>query len=147
MWVPQSDRLSFRPLCLCTSQGYYVNLLKFTGGGGVLGRHRHSSPVHALTLRGEWGYDEHEWRAGAGTYVYEPPGETHTLVVDDDCDEMITLFHVTGSLLYVGGGRGGTEEEEGVVIGYDDVFTKLDKARRWYEECGLGRDFADRLIR
>ena len=28
IWVPQTDCLSFRPLCFCTSQGYYVNLLK-----------------------------------------------------------------------------------------------------------------------
>ncbi|KAL3777404.1 hypothetical protein ACHAW5_010970 [Stephanodiscus triporus] len=139
VWVPQTDRLSFRPLCLCTSQGYYVNLLKFAGGG-VLGRHRHSSPVHALTLRGSWGYLEHDWHARPGTYVYEPPGETHTLVVDEGCDEMIALFHVTGSLMYV-------SEGTGEVTGYDDVFTKLEKARRWYEECGLGRDYADRLVR
>ena len=139
VWVPQTDRLSFRPLCLCTSQGYYVNLLKFAGGG-VLGRHRHSSPVHALTLRGSWGYLEHDWHARPGTYVYEPPGETHTLVVDEGCDEMIALFHVTGSLMYV-------SEGTGEVTGYDDVFTKLEMARRWYEECGLGRDYADRLIR
>ena len=53
VWVPQTDCLSFRPLCLCVSQGYYVNLLKFKGGG-MLSRHRHSSPVHALTLKGKW---------------------------------------------------------------------------------------------
>jgi hypothetical protein len=53
LWVPQTDCLSFRPLCLCVSQGYYVNLLKFNGGG-MLSRHRHSSPVHALTLKGNW---------------------------------------------------------------------------------------------
>ena len=61
------------------------------------------------------------------------------------------LFHVTGSLLYVSGGGAedgdGEEEEEEVVTGYDDVFTKLEKARRWYESCGLGRDYADRLVR
>lgn len=68
VWVPQTDCLSFRPLCLCTSQGYYVNLLKFKGGG-ILGRHRHSSPVHAFTLKGGWGYLEHEWHADQGTYV------------------------------------------------------------------------------
>lgn len=150
IWVPQTDRLSFRPLCFCTSQGYYVNLLKFKGGG-VLGRHRHSSPVHALTLRGSWRYVEHDWHAKPGTYVFEPPGETHTLVVDDGCDEMVALFYVTGSLLYVSGGGAedgdGEEEEEEVVTGYDDVFTKLEKARRWYESCGLGRDYADRLVR
>jgi len=139
MWVKQTDCLSFKPLCFCTSQGYYVNLLKYTGGG-VLGRHRHSSPVHALTLKGSWGYKEHDWHAHAGTYVFEPPGETHTLIVDEDCDEMVALFHVTGSLLYV-------SEETGEVTGFDDVFTKLEKARDWYEECGLGREYADRLIR
>ena len=139
VWVKQTDCLSFKPLCFCTSQGYYVNLLKFTGGG-VLGRHRHSSPVHALTLKGSWGYKEHDWHAFAGTYVFEPPGETHTLIVDEDCDEMVALFHVTGSLLYV-------SEETGEVTGFDDVFSKLEKARDWYEECGLGREYADRLIR
>jgi 2,4'-dihydroxyacetophenone dioxygenase len=139
VWVPQTPCLSFRPLCFCTSQGYYVNLLKFTGGG-VLGRHRHSSPVHALTLKGSWGYREHGWHASPGTYVFEPPGETHTLIVDEDCDEMVALFHVTGSLLYV-------NEETGEVIGFDDVFTKLEKARDWYEECGLGRDYANQFIR
>lgn len=116
-----------------------MNLLKFTGGG-ILGRHRHSSPVHAVTFKGSWGYVEHDWHANAGTYVFEPPGETHTLVVDEDCEEMVALFHVTGSLLYV-------SEETGEVTGFDDVFTKLEKARDWYEECGLGRDYVDQFIR
>lgn len=54
-----------------------------------------------------------------GTYLFEPPGETHTLVVDEDCEEMVTLFHVTGSLLYV------SEDNDDEVIGFDDVFTKV----------------------
>ena len=139
VWVPQTECLSFRPMCFCTSQGYYVNLLKFKGGG-VLGRHRHSSPVHAVTLKGSWGYREHDWHAYPGTYVFEPPGETHTLVVDDDCDEMVALFHVTGSLLYV-------SEETGEVTGFDDVFSKLEKAREYYGKIGLGREYADQFIR
>ena len=53
------------------------------------------------------------------TYLFEPPGETHTLVVDEDCEEMVTLFHVTGSLLYV------SEDNDDEVIGFDDVFTKV----------------------
>ena len=83
---------------------------------------------------------EHDWHANPGTYVFEPPGETHTLIVDEDCDEMVALFHVTGSLLYV-------SEETDEIIGFDDVFSKLEKARDWYEECGLGRDYADQFIR
>ena len=141
IWVPQTPCLSFRPLCLCVSQGYYVNLLKFKGGG-ILGRHRHSSPVHALTLKGSWGYKEHGWHASAGTYVFEPPGETHTLIVDEDCDEMITMFHVTGSLLYVDE-TGDTDN----IVGFDDVFTKLEKAKKWYTECGLGEDYVQQFVR
>uniref|UniRef100_A0A7S3VGD4 ChrR-like cupin domain-containing protein n=1 Tax=Chaetoceros debilis TaxID=122233 RepID=A0A7S3VGD4_9STRA len=138
VWVPQTDCLSFRPLCFCTSQGYYVNLLKFKGGG-ILGRHRHSSPVHALTLKGNWGYEEHDWNAGPGTYVFEPPGETHTLLVNEDCEEMVTMFHVTGSLLYT--------NDQNEVIGFDDVFSKLEKAKQWYAECGLGEDYVQQFVR
>lgn len=139
VWVPQTECLDFRPLCLCTSNGYYVNLLRFKGGG-VLGTHKHPSPVHAYTIKGDWGYLEHDWKAHAGTYVFEPPGETHTLVVDEDCDEMVALFHVTGALIYV-------DPATGATTGYDDVFTKLAKAKAWYAECGLGADYADQFIR
>ena len=96
--------------------------------------------MHAVTLKGSWGYREHGWHAYPGTYVFEPPGETHTLIVDQDCDEMVALFHVTGSLLYV-------SEETDEVTGFDDVFSKLEKARDWYDECGLGRAYADQFIR
>ena len=41
------------------------------------------------------------------------------MVVDEDCEEMVTLFHVTGSLLYV------SEDNDDEVIGFDDVFTKV----------------------
>ena len=66
--------------------------------------------------------------------------QTHTLIVDEDCDEMVALFHVTGSLLYV-------SEDTNEVTGYDDVFTKLEKARDHYEKCGLGREYADQFVR
>lgn len=138
LWVPQTDCLSFRPLCLCVSQGYYVNLLRFVGGG-TLGCHRHSSPVHAHTIKGTWGYKEHSWTAKQGTYVFEPPGETHTLVVGEE--EMIALFHVTGALLYC------DPENPETVTGFDDVFTKLEKARKHYEAVGLGADYVDQFVR
>jgi hypothetical protein len=33
--------------------------------------------------------------------VYEPPGEVHTLIVDESVDEMITMFNVNGAMIYV----------------------------------------------
>jgi hypothetical protein len=52
-WVPQSPTVAFRPLVLNVSQGYYINILRVRSSG-VLSRHRHSGPVHAITLRGRW---------------------------------------------------------------------------------------------
>ena len=95
MWVQQAQNVYFRPLCLNISQGYWMNLLKVTKSG-VLSRHRHPNPVHGFVLKGRWHYLEHDWIAEEGSYVFEPPGETHTLVVPDDVDEMITYFQVNG---------------------------------------------------
>lgn len=137
-WVPQAEGVWFRPLVLCVSQGYYVNLLRVRNSG-VLSRHRHAGPVHAITLRGRWHYLEHDWEAVPGAYAFEPPGETHTLVVPGDVDEMVTLFHVTGGYVYV--------DPEGRAMGYEDVFTKLDAARAHYEAIGLGAAHAESLMR
>ncbi|VEU43489.1 unnamed protein product [Pseudo-nitzschia multistriata] len=138
LWVPQTDSVSFRPLCFCVSGGYYVNLLRVRGAG-LLSRHRHPGPVHGHVLKGKWSYLEHDWVAEAGSYVFEPPGEIHTLVVPEGVDEMITLFHVTGSLLYC--------DPDGNVVGAEDVFTKLELAKKHYEKVGLGEDFVQQFVR
>ena len=137
-WVPQAEGVSFKPLILCVSQGYYVNLLRVRKAG-VLSRHRHNGTVHAFTLRGRWRYLEHDWEAMPMSYAFEPAGETHTLVVPDDVDEMITLFHVTGGYVYV--------DVEGAALGYEDVFTKLDATRGHYERLGLGPERAEAFVR
>lgn len=137
-WVPQSPDVAFKPLVLNVTEGYYVNLLRVRSSG-VLSRHRHSGPVHAFTLRGEWHYLEHDWIARTGDYVFEPPGETHTLVVPNHVTEMITLFHVTGGYTYV--------DPSGKALGYEDVFTKLANARAHFEGLGLGADHANNYVR
>ena len=91
LWVPQAKNVCFRPLCLSRSQGYWMNLLRVRKSG-VLSRHRHPQAVHGFVLKGRWHYLEHDWEANEGSYVYEPPGETHTLVVPEEVDEMITYF-------------------------------------------------------
>ena len=39
--------------------------------------------VVGYVIKGAWRYLEHDWVAREGGYVYEAPGETHTLVVDE----------------------------------------------------------------
>jgi len=138
MWVKQTDHVFFRPLCLNVSQGYWMNLLKVTKSG-VLSRHRHPNAVHGFVLKGHWHYLEHDWVAEEGGYVYEPPGETHTLVVPDDVDEMITYFQVNDVMYYV--------DPYGKHLGYEDVFTKIDMCRAHFENVGLGADYVQQFIR
>jgi 2,4'-dihydroxyacetophenone dioxygenase len=138
VWVPQAEGVWFRPLCLSTRQGYWVNLLRVRKSG-ILSRHRHPAPVHGYVIRGRWHYLEHDWVAETGSYVFEPPGETHTLTVPEDVPEMITLFHITGAMIYV--------DEQGQVKAFEDVFSKIDMCRKHYSECGLGAEFVEQFIR
>ena len=138
IWVPQAENVWFRPLCLCASRGYWMNLLKVRKSG-VLSRHRHPQAVHGYVIKGRWRYLENDWEAREGGYVYEAPGETHTLVVDEGVEEMITLFQVNGVMLYV--------DPDGAVLGYEDVFTKIDLCRAHYTKVGLGADYVDQFIR
>lgn len=138
LWVPQAPDVSFRPLLMSTSQGYFVNLLRVRRSG-ILSRHQHTGPVMATTLKGRWHYLEHEWWAEQGGFSFEPPGETHTLEVPEGVDEMVTLFFVTGAYVYV--------DPQGKAEKVEDVFSKVKLAREHYEKVGLGKGFVDQFIR
>lgn len=138
LWVPMVEGVWFRPLMFNTTQGGWCHLIRVRKAG-VVSRHRHPDPVHGLVLKGAWHYLEHDWVATEGTYIFEPPSETHTLVVDEDVAEMITFFQVTGSLHYV--------DEAGKAVGFDDVFTRIDLARAHYQEVGLGADYVRKFVR
>jgi 2,4'-dihydroxyacetophenone dioxygenase len=71
--------------------------------------------------------------------VFEPPSETHTLVVPDGVEEMITYFQVNGVMYNV--------DPWGDPVGYEDVFTKIDMCRKHFAEVGLGADFVNQFIR
>ena len=77
--------------------------------------------------------------AEEGAYVFEAPGETHTLVVPDDVEEMVTYFQVNGVMCYV--------DPWGKVTGYEDVFTKIEMCRKHFAEVVLGEDYVERFIR
>ena len=138
LWVPLSDGVWSRPLHFNVTAGQYTHLMRVTRAG-IIARHRHTGPVFAHILKGRWHYLEHDWVAEEGGFVFEPPGETHTLVVPEGCEEMATLFQVNGALMYV--------DQEGGAMGYDDVFTRLEGTRRHYESAGVDAGYLDTLIR
>ncbi len=129
-WVPQGERVWFKPLRFDLANGRWVNLLKVTGGGKV-NRHRHSGgQVLGYVVQGTWHYQERDWVARAGTFVYEPPGDIHTLIVDGaENEEMITLFLLEGVIQYL--------DDDDNLIYQDDVFTKMDRYLKFCEAQGI----------
>ncbi|HXV43047.1 MAG TPA: 2,4'-dihydroxyacetophenone dioxygenase family protein [Anaerolineae bacterium] len=117
-WVPQGERVWFKPLRFDLVNGRWINLLKVAGGGQV-NRHRHSGgQVLGYCIEGGWHYLERDWVARPGTLVYEPPGDIHTLVVDG-AEGMQTLFILEGVIQYL--------DDDDNIIYQDDVFTKMER--------------------
>jgi 2,4'-dihydroxyacetophenone dioxygenase len=138
VWVPQDEGVWFRPLLLNTVSGGWCNLLRVRRSG-ILSRHRHPMAVVGYVIKGRWRYLEHDWVAEEGSFVYEPPGEMHTLIVPEDCAEMITFFSIGGAMVYV--------DAAGRQTGYEDVFTKIEMCRKHYAAAGLGGDYVERFVR
>lgn len=137
LWVPLHGGVSFRPLMFDCSKGAWSNVLKVKPGGS-LACHYHTAPVHAFVLEGSWRYLEHDWVAETGTFIYEPPGELHTLVADA-ARGMKTFFVTTGSLVYT--------DQAGNQTGFEDVFTRLSMFRDHLAASGLDQTIADQLVR
>ena len=138
VWVPQAPGVCFRPLMLNTVSGGWCNLLRVRKSG-VLSRHRHPMMVVGYVIKGKWFYREHDWVATEGSFVYEPPGEVHTLEVPADCAEMITFFNIQGAMIYLNDANEQT--------GYEDVWTKIEMCRAHYAANGVGADYVDQFVR
>ena len=99
---------------------------------GLVNRHYHPHEVFAFTVSGKWGYLEHDWTATAGDFVYETPGEGHTLVAYDHPDPMKVFFVVKGPARWL--------DETGEPVGYFDVHDYIAMCKEHYEKVGLGAE-------
>ncbi len=110
--------------------------------GSRIGTHYHVGTVHGYTLRGHWRYLEHDWVAKPGTFIYEPAGEAHTLVITEDSPgPMVTLFIVGGGLIYL------DKAENGAFAAYEDGFSILALCRKHYRQAGLDERELNLLVR
>ena len=137
-YVPLTDTVSTRPLLIVPSQNRWCDVL-MAKGAGLVNRHYHPHAVFAFTLPGKWSYLEHDWIATAGDFVYEAPGEAHTLVAHESGEPMRVHFNVTGPLIWL--------DEQGQAAGTFDVFDYIKLCKDHYEKVGLGAAAIDRLIR
>ncbi len=140
-WVPYAEGVWFQPCCFNVTSGGFSVLLKGLPGA-KLGVHYHVGTVHGYTMRGHWRYLEHDWVAKPGTFIYEPAGEAHTLVITEDSPEpALILFVVEGGLIYLDGAA------TGAFAAYEDGFTVLELTRKYYRESGLDVCELDLLVR
>jgi quercetin dioxygenase-like cupin family protein len=100
--------------------------------GFTVPTHRHTGGVYALTLSGSWKYLEYPEVNIAGSYLYEPAGSTHTLVVpESNTEETEALFIVQGETLQM--------DTEGNVVGVADARSICDHYLARCTELGLPR--------
>ena len=141
LWVPYASGVWFQPCCFNVTSGGFSLVLKGLPGS-MVGTHYHVGMVHGYTMRGYWRYLEHDWIAKPGTYIYEPAGEAHTLVITEDSPEPMTAFFVVeGGLIYL------DKPENGGFAAYEDGFTLLELTRKHYRETGLDARDLDQLVR
>lgn len=127
-----------RPLWISPSQNKWCDIL-MAKAAGLVNRHYHPHEVFAYTISGKWGYLEHNWTATAGDFIYETPGEGHTLVAYESDEPMRTIFIVKGPLIWL--------DEDGNANGYFDVHDYIGMAREHYESVGIGAAYVDSLFR
>jgi len=137
-YVPFNDTVASRPLWISPSQNRWADIL-WAKRAGLVNRHYHPHQVLAYTISGKWGYLEHGWTATAGDFIYETPGESHTLVACDYHEPMKVFFVVSGPLIWL--------DENGESNGYFDVHHYLELCRAHYDKVGLGAAAIDALIR
>jgi len=70
--------------------------------------------------------------AKPGTYIYEPAGEAHTLVITEDSPEpMVAVFRGCWRPIYL------DKAVDGGFAAYEDGFSLLELTRKYYCEAGM----------
>lgn len=110
--------------------GLWVIRTRFSPGYRVQ-THKHTGEVFAFTLSGSWKYEEYPEVNSAGSYLYEPAGSIHTLIVPETNTEATDVwFAIYGANLDL--------DEAGNIIGIIDAGTILQAYLMLCDAQGLG---------
>lgn len=137
-WIPFTETVSTRPVWISPTTNRWCDVL-MAKTAGLVNRHYHPHEVFAYTISGKWAYLEHDWTATAGDFIYETPGESHTLVAYESDEPMRVFFVVKGPIIWL--------DENGASVGHFDVHDLIKLAREHYERVGIGADYVETLFR
>jgi quercetin dioxygenase-like cupin family protein len=90
--------MAFKPLRLDLEAGIWVALVRM-GPGTSVPLHYHTGTAEVHTLAGRWHYAEYpDQLQTAGSYLLEPGGSVHTLIVpEDNTEDTLMLVRVEGA--------------------------------------------------
>jgi 2,4'-dihydroxyacetophenone dioxygenase len=132
-FVPQGETAMVQFLHVDLMQNLVVVRSRFKPGH-TEPTHYHAGAVFAVTEQGSWHYAEYPEEVNRpGSYLFEPPGSVHTLVVPKDQEQdTVAWFAVYGSLAYL--------DAQGQVVRMSDAKTGLDHYRQRCVAAGLSWD-------
>jgi quercetin dioxygenase-like cupin family protein len=100
-WVVVDQGIELKVLQVKLREGVWVIRNRFAPGAHVQ-THRHTGSVLAFTTRGAWKYREYDFVNTPGSYLYEPAGSVHTLVVPESNREPTEVwFAISGANLHL----------------------------------------------
>lgn len=114
------------------NQGLWISKTRFSPGV-TLPRHFHTGHVFAVTLRGEWYYKEYPESVNrAGSYLFEPAGSVHTLMVSEQAGITEAWFAIQGANVLI--------DENGRPTAIVDAQSALDVYRAFCRAQGKSCD-------
>ena len=101
-FVDLGDGTELQLLQVDVEAGLWVIRSRFAPGT-LVPTHKHTGEVFAFTLAGSWKYVEYPEVNVAGSYLYEPAGSIHTLMVPEENDVVTDVwFAIYGANLNLG---------------------------------------------
>ena len=98
-FVDLGEGVQIQVLQVNIDAGLWVIRNKFAPGT-VVQKHKHTGEVFAFTQAGSWKYAEYPEVNTAGSYLYEPAGSIHTLIVPEtNTEDTDVWFAIYGANL------------------------------------------------
>ena len=130
-FVAVGDGTHLQLLQVDIANGLWVIRTRFEPGT-IVPTHKHTGPVYAFTLSGAWKYVESPEVNVAGSFLFEPAGSQHTLMVPAENDGLTDAwFAIYGANLNL--------DEDGNVTSIIDAGTVRDGYFLLCEAQGLPR--------
>jgi len=128
-WIDDGRGSQTKVLVAKVREGLWIVRNRFAPGVRVQ-THKHTGAVYAYTVSGAWHYLESEYVNRAGSFLYEPAGSIHTLVVPESNTEVTDVwFQIYGANLNLA--------DDGSVDSVTDAASVLEFYRRRCAKAGL----------